>query len=127
MFTVLFSDVRSIDFEVREPTKDQRVQRVVEEQMREKRLIMEEKRVVIDESRKKADLVPQMIPTGVQEVDDEWFELLDTIPSEKRSIPSGGNNSCMSYSLFYPGIASGERHIIISNTLICLICCFSCH
>ncbi|KAK7147344.1 hypothetical protein R3I94_010004 [Phoxinus phoxinus] len=82
------SDVRSRDFEVCEITKDQRVQRVVEEQMREKRLITEEKRVVIDEHRKRADVVLQMIPTGVQEVDDDWFELLDTTPSEKRSVPS---------------------------------------
>ncbi|KAK7157756.1 hypothetical protein R3I93_009061 [Phoxinus phoxinus] len=82
------SDVRSRDFEVCEITKDQRVQRVVEEQMREKRLITEEKRVVIDEHRKRADVVPQMIPTGVQEVNDDWFELLDTTPSEKRSVPS---------------------------------------
>ncbi|XP_056123637.1 protein 4.1b [Rhinichthys klamathensis goyatoka] len=82
------SDVRSTDFEVCEITKDQRVQRVVEEQMREKRLITEEKRVVIDEPRKRADVVPQMIPTGVQEVHDDWFELLDTTPSEKRSVPS---------------------------------------
>ncbi|XDV40307.1 hypothetical protein PO909_009415 [Leuciscus waleckii] len=82
------SDVRSTDFEVCEITKDQRVQRVVEEQKREKRLITEEKRVVIDEHRKRADVVPQMIPTGVQEVDDDWFEVLDTTPSEKRSVPS---------------------------------------
>ncbi|XP_048008166.1 protein 4.1b isoform X1 [Megalobrama amblycephala] len=82
------SDVSGIDFEVREPTKDPRVQMVVEEQMRERRLITEEKRVVIDERRKRADIVPQMIPAGVQEVDDVWFELLDTTPSEKRSVPS---------------------------------------
>ncbi|XP_067264543.1 protein 4.1b isoform X2 [Chanodichthys erythropterus] len=82
------SDVSGIDFEVREPTKDLRDQMVVEEQMRERRLITEEKRVVIDERRKTADIVPQMIPAGVQEVDDNWFELLDTTPSEKRSIPS---------------------------------------
>lgn len=109
LFTVVFSDVSGIDFEVREPTKDLRVQMVVEEQMRERRLITEEKRVVIDERRKRADIVPQMIPAGVQEVDDNWFELLDTTPSEKRSVPSGGNSSCMSYSLCYPGIASSER------------------
>lgn len=108
---MLFSDVSGIDFEVREPTKDPRVQTVVEQQMRERRLITEEKRVVIDERRKRADIVPQRNPTGVQEVDDDWFELLDTTPSEKRSIPSGGSNSCMSYSLSYPGIASGERQI----------------
>ncbi|XP_051720213.1 protein 4.1b isoform X2 [Ctenopharyngodon idella] len=82
------SDVSGIDFEVREPTKDPRVQTVVEQQMRERRLITEEKRVVIDERRKRADIVPQRNPTGVQEVDDDWFELLDTTPSEKRSIPS---------------------------------------
>ncbi|XP_039535970.1 protein 4.1b isoform X4 [Pimephales promelas] len=82
------SDVRSTDFEVWEITKDQRVQRVVGEQMREKRLITEEKTVVIDEHRKRADVVPQMIPTRLQEVDDDWFELLDTTPSEKRSVPS---------------------------------------
>ncbi|ROL47777.1 Protein 4.1 [Anabarilius grahami] len=82
------SDVIGIDFEVREPTKDPRVQSVVEEQMRERRLITEEKRVVIDERRKRADIVPQMIPAGVQEVNDDWFELLDTTPSEKRSVPS---------------------------------------
>lgn len=116
-----FLDVRSTDFEVCEITKDQRVQRVVEEQKREKRLITEEKRVVIDEHRKRADVVPQMM---VQEVDDDWFEVLDTTPSEKRSVPSGGNTNCMSYSLFYPGIASGERHIVIR---ICLISCFSGH
>lgn len=128
LFTVFlllfFLDVRSTDFEVCEITKDQRVQRVVEEQKREKRLITEEKRVVIDEHRKRADVVPQMIPTGVQEVDDGWFEVLDTTPSEKRSVPSGGNTNCMSYSLFCPGIASGERHIVIR---ICLISCFSGH
>lgn len=111
LFTVLFSDVSGIDFEVREPTKDSRVQRVVEEQMRERRLITDEKRVVIDESRKRADIVPEMIPAGVQEVDDDWFDLLDTTPSKKRSIPSGGSNCCMSYSLCYPGIASGERQV----------------
>ncbi|XP_016365535.1 trichohyalin-like [Sinocyclocheilus rhinocerous] len=64
------SDIRGRDFEVREPIKDQRVQRVVEEQMREKRLITEEKRVIIDE------------------VDDDWFELLDAAPPEMRSVPS---------------------------------------
>jgi len=58
--------------------------------MREKRLITEEKRVVIDEHRKSADVVPQRIPTRLQEADDDWFELLDTTPSEKRSVPSGG-------------------------------------
>jgi len=86
----VFLDVRSTDFEVWEITKDQRVQRVVGEQMREKRLITEEKRVVIDEHRKSADVVPQRIPTRLQEVDDDWFELLDTTLSEKRSVPSGG-------------------------------------
>lgn len=121
MLFFFFLDVRSTDFEVCEITKDQRVQRVVEEQKREKRLITEEKRVVIDEHRKRADVVPQMM---VQEVDDDWFEVLDTTPSEKRSVPSGGNTNCMSYSLFYPGIASGERHIVIR---ICLISCFSGH
>ncbi|XP_067304720.1 protein 4.1b [Pseudorasbora parva] len=82
------SDVRSIDFEVREPTKDQRVQRVVEEQMREKRLMTEEKRVIIDDRRKRADVVSQMIPTEVREVEDDWFELFLVSPSEKRSVPS---------------------------------------
>uniref|UniRef100_A0A671MUI0 SAB domain-containing protein n=2 Tax=Sinocyclocheilus anshuiensis TaxID=1608454 RepID=A0A671MUI0_9TELE len=82
------SDVRGRDFEVREPIKDQRVQRVVDEQMREKRLITEEKRVIIDEHRERADVVPQMIPVGVREVDDDWFELLDAAPPEMRSVPS---------------------------------------
>ncbi len=59
LFPVLLSDVRGRDFEVREPIKDQRVQRVVEEQMREKRLITEEKRVITDERRERADVVPR--------------------------------------------------------------------
>uniref|UniRef100_A0A8C1NH87 Protein 4.1 n=1 Tax=Cyprinus carpio TaxID=7962 RepID=A0A8C1NH87_CYPCA len=66
-----------IDIEVREPIEDQRVQRVVEEQMREKRLITEEKRVIIDERRERADVV---IPVRVREVDEDWIELLDTAP-----------------------------------------------
>ncbi|XP_073703127.1 protein 4.1b [Garra rufa] len=82
------SEVRARDFEVREPIKDQRVQRVVEEQMRETRLITEEKRVIIDERRVRADVVPQMIPVGVREVDDDWFEILDAAPPEMRSVPS---------------------------------------
>ncbi|XP_042596991.1 protein 4.1b [Cyprinus carpio] len=71
------SDVRGRDIEVREPIEDQRVQRVVEEQMREKRLITEEKRVIIDERRERADVV---IPVRVREVDEDWIELLDTAP-----------------------------------------------
>ncbi|XP_026140697.1 protein 4.1b isoform X1 [Carassius auratus] len=79
------SDVRGRDFEVREPIKDQRVQRVVEEQMREKTLITEEKRVIIDERRERADAV---IPVEVREADDDWFEILDAAPPEMRSVPS---------------------------------------
>uniref|UniRef100_A0A673JHE8 Protein 4.1 n=1 Tax=Sinocyclocheilus rhinocerous TaxID=307959 RepID=A0A673JHE8_9TELE len=30
----------------------------------------------------------EMIPVGVQEVDDDWFDLLDTAPPEMRSVPS---------------------------------------
>ncbi|XP_016118668.1 protein 4.1-like, partial [Sinocyclocheilus grahami] len=82
------SDVRGRDFEVHEPIKDQRVQIVVEEQMREKRLITEEKRVIIDEHRERADVVAQMVSVGVREVHDDWFELLDAAPPEMRSVPS---------------------------------------
>ncbi|KAF4103169.1 hypothetical protein G5714_016052 [Onychostoma macrolepis] len=82
------SDVRGRDFEVREPIKDQRVQRVEEVRMREKRLITEETRVIADERRERADVVPQMIPVGVREVDDDWFELLGAAPPEMRSVPS---------------------------------------
>ncbi|KTG46101.1 hypothetical protein cypCar_00013564 [Cyprinus carpio] len=83
------SDVRSRDFEVLELIKDQRVQRVVEEQMREKTLITEEKRLIIDECRERADVDLPMIPVGVQEEDDDdWFEVLDTAPPEMRSVPS---------------------------------------
>lgn len=96
LFPELLSDVRGRDFEVREPIKDQRVQRVVEEQMREKRLITEEKRVITDERRERADVVPQMIPVGVQEVDDDWFELLGAAPPDMRSVPSGDYKSYMS-------------------------------
>uniref|UniRef100_A0A8C1YJW9 Protein 4.1 n=1 Tax=Cyprinus carpio TaxID=7962 RepID=A0A8C1YJW9_CYPCA len=82
------TNVRSRDFEVLELIKDQRVQRVVEEQMREKTLITEEKRLIIDERRERADVDLPMIPVGVQEDDDDWFELLDTAPPEMRSVPS---------------------------------------
>ncbi|KAK2903006.1 hypothetical protein Q8A67_007719 [Cirrhinus molitorella] len=82
------SEVRARDFEVREPIKDQRVQRVVEEQMRETTLTTGEKRVIIDERRVRADVVPQMIPVGVREVDDDWFELLGAAPPEMRSVTS---------------------------------------
>ncbi|XP_073780735.1 protein 4.1b isoform X2 [Danio rerio] len=81
------SDIRSREFELRE-SKDQRVQRVVEEQFREKRLIAEERRVSIDERRKAAEVLPQMIPVEVREVDNDWFELLDQTSYQKRSVPS---------------------------------------
>uniref|UniRef100_A0A8C2JEC5 Protein 4.1 n=1 Tax=Cyprinus carpio TaxID=7962 RepID=A0A8C2JEC5_CYPCA len=83
------TNVRSRDFEVLELIKDQRVQRVVEKQMREKTLITEEKRLIIDERRERADVDLPMIPVGVQEEDDDdWFEVLDTAPPEMRSVPS---------------------------------------
>ncbi|XP_050986692.1 protein 4.1b isoform X3 [Labeo rohita] len=78
------SDVRIRDFEVHEPIRDQRV---VEEQMRETRLVTEEKRVVFDERIERADVVPQMIPVGDRKVDDDWFEILRA-PSEMRSVTS---------------------------------------
>ncbi|XP_056331625.1 protein 4.1b isoform X2 [Danio aesculapii] len=81
------SDIRSREFELRE-SKDQRVQRVVEEQSREKRLITEERRVSTDERRKAVEVLPQMIPVVVREVDNDWFELLDQTSYQKRSVPS---------------------------------------
>ncbi|KAL0172006.1 hypothetical protein M9458_032317, partial [Cirrhinus mrigala] len=80
------------DFEVREPIRDQRV---VEEQMRETKLITEEKRVIIDERKERADVVPQMIPVGARKADVDWFEILDAAPPEMRSVTSGDYNSCM--------------------------------
>ncbi len=37
-----------------------------------------------------------MIPVGVREVDDSWFELLGAAPPEMRSVPSGDYKSYMS-------------------------------
>ncbi|XP_052000339.1 protein 4.1b [Xyrauchen texanus] len=86
------SDVRSQVIEVREPTKDQRVQRIMEEQMREKRVTTLEKRVIIDEHRERADIIQQIFPVGDREVHDDWFELLNPTPFENRSVLSVGTD-----------------------------------
>lgn len=90
---MFLSDVKSRDVVVREPTKDQRVQRieerVMEEQIKGKTVITEERRVVFEERKEKVDFVQQMFPVGVREVEEDWFELLDPTPFEKRAVTSG--------------------------------------
>ncbi|XP_051576291.1 protein 4.1b isoform X2 [Myxocyprinus asiaticus] len=83
-------DVRSQVIEVRELTKDQRVQRIMEEQMREKQVTTVEKRVIIDEHRERADIIQQKFPVGDREFHDDWFELLNPTPFENRSVLSVG-------------------------------------
>lgn len=87
------SDVKSRDVLVREPTKDQRaqgiVEKVVEEQLRGKNMLTDERRVVFEERRERVDVVQKMFPVGVRQVDDDWCELLDTTPFEKRAVLSG--------------------------------------
>ncbi|KAA0703303.1 Protein 4.1 [Triplophysa tibetana] len=86
------SDIKSRDVEVREPTKDQGaqkiVEKVVEEQLRGKTMLTEERRVVFEERREIVDVVQQNFPVGVRQVDDDWCELLDTTPFEKRAVLS---------------------------------------
>ncbi|KAI7806687.1 erythrocyte membrane protein band 4.1b elliptocytosis 1 [Triplophysa rosa] len=86
------SDVKSRDVVVREPTKDQRVQRiverVVEEQIRGKTVLTEERRVVFEERSERVDVVQQMFPVRVRQVDDDWCELLDPTAFEKRAVLS---------------------------------------
>ncbi|XP_065101632.2 protein 4.1b isoform X2 [Paramisgurnus dabryanus] len=85
------SDVKSRDTWVREPTKDQRVkrkaERVTEERLRGKSVTTEERRVIFEERRERVHIIPQVFPVGVREVDDDWSELLDPTPFEKRAVP----------------------------------------
>ncbi|XP_073728232.1 protein 4.1b isoform X2 [Misgurnus anguillicaudatus] len=85
------SDVKSRDIWVREPTKDQRIQRtaerVTEERLRGKSVTTEERRVIFEERRERVHIIPQVFPVGVREVDDDWSQLLDPTPFEKRAVP----------------------------------------
>nr|XP_055066071.1 protein 4.1b isoform X2 [Misgurnus anguillicaudatus] len=80
------SDVKSRDIWVREPTKDQRIQRtaerVTEERLRGKSVTTEERRVIFEERRERVHIIPQVFPVGVREVEDDWFLLFDVSPKQ---------------------------------------------